>query len=321
MKRLVSRARSNYWVVLVVRSLAVAFIVATVAFSILRLAPGDPVATILGDQATPEAVARLRSQLGLDGNLLQQYLAFIGGLFQGDLGVSVTSRVPVVTIIVNSIGPTLALIAVSSVIGFLVSVPLGLFLALRPRSLLTKSVNFVSTLSLSTPGFYLGLLALMLFAVALGIAPVAGYDPSFPGMLRYLWLPALVVCGQLIPVLSRVFRTSVQRTLGEEFTEAAIVRGIPRWRYYVHYLVRPSLAPTIALLGYVAGQLLSSAVMIEMVFGFPGIGTQLVRAVSTRDYPTVQGIVLVFGVFVVLITALSEAVSTRIDHRIGRETP
>jgi ABC-type dipeptide/oligopeptide/nickel transport systems, permease components len=321
MKRLVSRARSNYWVVLVVRSLAVAFIVATVAFSILRLAPGDPVATILGDQATPEAVARLRSQLGLDGNLLQQYLAFIGGLFQGDLGVSVTSRVPVVTIIVNSIGPTLALIAVSSVIGFLVSVPLGLFLALRPRSVLTKSVNFVSTLSLSTPGFYLGLLALMLFAVALGIAPVAGYDPSFPGMLRYLWLPALVVCGQLIPVLSRVFRTSVQRTLGEEFTEAAIVRGIPRWRYYVHYLVRPSLAPTIALLGYVAGQLLSSAVMIEMVFGFPGIGTQLVRAVSTRDYPTVQGIVLVFGVFVVLITALSEAVSTRIDHRIGRETP
>lgn len=321
MKRLVSRARSNYWVVLVVRSLAVAFIVATVAFSILRLAPGDPVATILGDQATPEAVARLRSQLGLDGNLLQQYLAFIGGLFQGDLGVSVTSRVPVVTIIVNSIGPTLALIAVSSVIGFLVSVPLGLFLALRPRSVLTKSVNFVSTLSLSTPGFYLGLIALMLFAVALGIAPVAGYDPSFPGMLRYLWLPALVVCGQLIPVLSRVFRTSVQRTLGEEFTEAAIVRGIPRWRYYVHYLVRPSLAPTIALLGYVAGQLLSSAVMIEMVFGFPGIGTQLVRAVSTRDYPTVQGIVLVFGVFVVLITALSEAVSTRIDHRIGRETP
>ena len=317
MKRLVSRARSNYWVVLVVRSLAVAFIVATVAFSILRLAPGDPVATILGDQATPEAVARLRSQLGLDGNLLQQYLAFIGGLFQGDLGVSVTSRVPVVTIIVNSIGPTLALIAVSSVIGFLVSVPLGLFLALRPRSLLTKSVNFVSTLSLSTPGFYLGLLALMLFAVALGIAPVAGYDPSFPGMLRYLWLPALVVCGQLIPVLSRVFRTSVQRTLGEEFTEAAVVRGVSLPRYLVHYLIRPSLAPTVALLGYLAGQLLSAAVMIEMVFGFPGIGTQLVRAVSTRDYPTVQGTVLVFGVLVVVISALSEAVSRRIDHRIG----
>jgi len=317
MRRLFAAARANYWLALVTRSVLVAFVVATVAFSILRLAPGDPVSAILGDQASPEAVARLRSELGLDGSIVEQYLSFLAGILRGDLGNSVTSRVPVTTIIAGSIGPTLALILVSTIIGFVVAVPLGLFLALRPSSIGTKVINLLSTLSLATPGFYLGLLALMLFAVALGIAPVAGYDPTFPGMLGYLWLPSLVVCGQLIPVLSRVFRTSVQRTLGEEFTEAAVVRGVSLPRYLVHYLIRPSLAPTVALLGYLAGQLLSAAVMIEMVFGFPGIGTQLVRAVSTRDYPTVQGTVLVFGVLVVVISALSEAVSRRIDHRIG----
>lgn len=301
----------------VVRSLTVALLVATVAFSVLRLAPGDPVAVLLGDQATPEAAAQMRQKLGLTGSVFEQYLAFLGGAITGNLGESVTSGTPVAQVIARSLGPTLALVLAASLLGMIIAVPLGLWLALHPSTVGEKIVNIASTVLLATPGFYLGLIMLLLFAVRLGLAPVAGFDARFPQALYYLWLPALVVCGQLVPVLSRVFRVSVARTIREEFTEAAIVRGIPSSRYLIHYLVRPSIAPTLSLLGYLAGQLLGSAVVIEMVFGFPGIGTELVRAVAARDYPTVQGIVLTFGVLVVLITTLAELVTTRVDHRIG----
>lgn len=310
-----SAVRRHRVVRIVARGVAVSFIVSTVAFSVLRLAPGDPVISILGDQATPAAVEQMRDRLGLDGNVLVQYLHFVSGAVRGDLGDSITSRAPVSQIITDSLGPTLGLILLTALLSLLFSVPLGLKLALSPDGAFSKVFRVVASLSLATPGFFLGLLALLLFAIRWEVAPVAGWDSSFPGSLRYLWLPALVICAQLVPILARVFRASVVRTLGEEFIEAAIVRGVSRPRFLWHYLIRPSIAPTIALLGYITGQLLGASVMIEMVFSMPGIGTRLVRAVTTRDYPTVQGILLVFGVLVVLITVLSELVTQYIDPR------
>ncbi|NJC72959.1 ABC transporter permease [Planosporangium thailandense] len=299
------------------RGVAVSFIVATVAFSVLRFAPGDPVLAILGDQATPSAVTAMRAKLGLDGNIFVQYLRFLGHAVRGDLGTSITSGVPVARIIGDSIAPTLSLVAMTAILALIFSVPLGLRLALAPEGLFSKVFRVAASLSLAMPGFFLGLLALLLFAIRWGVAPVAGFTSTFPGALTYLWLPALVICAQLVPILARVFRASVLRTLDEEFIEAAIVRGVSRPRFYWHYLIRPSIAPTIALLGYITGQLLGASVMIEMVFSMPGIGTRLVRAVTTRDYPTVQGILLVFGVLVVLITTLSELVIKRLDPRAG----
>jgi peptide/nickel transport system permease protein len=311
-------ALRRHWAVrIVARGVAVSFIVATVAFSVLRFAPGDPVLAILGDQATPEAVTEMRERLGLDGNVLVQYFRFLWDAVRLDLGTSVTSGVPVGRIILDSIAPTLSLVVMTAVIALLLSVPIGLRVALAPDGLFSKVFRVVSSLSLATPGFFLGLLALLLFAIRWGMAPVAGFEPAFPDALAYVWLPALVICAQLVPILARVFRSSVTRTLDEEFIEAAIVRGVSRPRFHWHYLVRPSIAPTIALLGYITGQLLGASVMIEMVFGMSGIGTRLVRAVTTRDYPTVQGILLVFGVLVVLISTLSELVIRRLDPRAG----
>lgn len=312
-------ARRQRPVRIVARGVAVSLIVATVAFSVLRLAPGDPVLAILGDQATPAAVEQMRARLGLDGDILTQYLRFLGDAVQGDLGTSVTSGTPVARIVADSIAPTLWLILTTAVIALVLSVPVGLRLALAPDGPFSKVFRVVASLSLATPGFFLGLLALLLFAIRLGMAPVAGFDPSFPAALSYVWLPAVVICAQLVPILARVFRSSVLRTLDEEFIEAAIVRGVSRLRFWWHYLVRPSIAPTIALLGYVTGQLLGASVMIEMVFSMPGIGTQLVRAVTTRDYATVQGILLVFGVLVVLITTLSELLARYLDPRVGAD--
>lgn len=304
---------------IVVRGATVSLIVATVAFSVLRFAPGDPVLAILGDQATPQAAAQLRERLGLDGSLPVQYARFLGDAFRGDLGTSITRGVPVTRIIADSLAPTLSLVLLTALIALVLSVPIGLRLAQAPNGLFSKVFRVVASLALATPGFFLGLLALLLFAIRLGLAPVAGFEPSFPAALAYVWLPALVICAQLVPILARVFRSSVTRTLEEEFVEAAIVRGVSRPRFYWHYLVRPSIAPTVALLGYITGQLIGASVMIEMVFSMPGIGTQLVQAVTTRDYPTVQGILLVFGVLVVLITTLSELVIRRLDPRVGAE--
>ncbi len=305
---------------IIARGLVVAFAVATVAFSIIRLAPGDPVLAILGDQATPEAADALRTQLGLDGNVFTQYVTYLGNLLQGDLGVSITSRTPVSRIVSESIGPTVSLVALTSLIAIIFSIPIGLRLALRPDGTFSGVFRIVSSFFLATPGFFLGLLALLLFATQLGIAPVAGLEGGFPEALEYLWLPAVVICAQLIPILARVFRSSVERTLDEEFVEIAIVKGVRPSGFYWNYLIRPSIAPTVALLGYVMGQLLGASVMIEMVFDLPGIGTQLVRAVTTRDYPTVQGIILVFGFIVVLITTFSEIAIGYLDPRTaGRE--
>lgn len=302
---------------IVARGVAVAFVVATVAFSVLRFAPGDPVLSILGDQATPDAAAQMRERLGLDGNVFLQYLRFLGEAVRGDLGNSITSGAPVLTIIGDSLLPTLSLVLITAMFSLILSVPVGLRLALAPDGAFSKVFRIVASLSISTPGFFLGLLALLLFSIRWKVAPVAGFEATFPGALAYLWLPALVICAQLVPILARVFRSSVLRTLDEEFVEAAIVRGVSRPRFYWHYLIRPSIAPTIALLGYVSGQLLGASVMIEMVFSMPGIGTQLVRAVTTRDYPTVQGILLVFGLIVVLITTLSELFIRYLDPRAG----
>jgi len=310
----------RHWAVGIVgRGIAVSFIGATVAFSVLRLAPGDPVLAILGDRATPDAVEEMRTRLGLDGNVLVQYFRFLGGVVQGDLGTSITSNVPVARIILDSIAPTLSLVSLTAVLALVLSVPLGLRLALAPEGLLSKVFPVVASLGVATPGFFLGLLALLLFAVRWGMAPVSGFEPTFPEALAYLWLPALVMCAQLVPILARVFRSSVMRTLDEEFIEAAIVRGVSRYRFYWHYLIRPSIAPTIALLGFITGQLLGASVMIEMVFSMPGIGTRLVRAVTARDYPTVQGILLVFGVLVVVITTLSELLIKYLDPRAGSD--
>ncbi|HEY8474174.1 MAG TPA: ABC transporter permease [Natronosporangium sp.] len=299
------------------RGVAVSFIVATVAFSVLRLAPGDPVLAILSDQATPQAIEDMRKRLGLDGHLLVQYGRFLWDAVRGDLGTSITSGVPVVRIIADSITPTLTLVAMTAVISLLLSIPIGLRVALVPDGWFARVFRVVASFALATPGFFLGLLALLLFSIRLGLAPVAGFEPGFPAALAYVWLPALVISAQLVPILARVFRASVTRTLDEEFIEAAIVRGVSRSRFQWHYLIRPSVAPTIALLGYITGQLLGASVMIEMVFGMPGIGTRLVRAVTTRDYPTVQGILLIFGVLVVLISTLSELVIRRLDFRVG----
>jgi len=299
------------------RSLLVAASVMLVAFSLMRLSPGDPVVVLLGENATEQSIARMREQLGLDGSILDQLIRYLAGLAQGDLGRSVVFSTPVSTLIGQAMPVTLQLMLVSIALTVLVAVPVAVYVALHPTGRVASLFLIGSSFSVSLPGFFVGLMALLVAAVWLKIAPVAGIVGNLPEAIRYLWLPSLVICLALVPILARVLAASISSTLREEFVEVAIVRGVRGRTFAWRYLIRPSIAPTLSLLSYIIGSLFASAVVIELVFNLPGTGTLLVGAVAGRDYPLVQGIVLFSGVFVVVVGTIADIITVKIDPRVA----
>ena len=297
------------------RAFLVSFGVMLVAFMLLRLAPGDPAATLLGDQATPENLKALREELGLTGTLLEQLARYLGGVLRGDLGTSLASNQPVLALIGRALPVTVWLILLTATMSLLVAVPLGLAAAIYHRSWFGHAFRVTVSLLLATPVFFSGLVLILFFSMRLKMAPVAGYEADFPVILRYLWLPALTLCTVLVPILSRVLQSSIIDTTEQEFVETAIVRGLPRRVTMWRYLVRPSVAPTVSLLAYMMGQLVGSAIVIEAIFGLPGMGTLLIDAVRVRDYPLIQGGVAVLGLVVVLVGFVSDMSSAWLDPR------
>jgi peptide/nickel transport system permease protein len=299
-----------------VQAVFVALAVMIVAFSLMRLAPGDPVRTLLGDLATDELVAEYRERLGLTGSFLDQLWSYMTGAATGDLGTSIVTGDGVTTTIARVLPVTLWLVAVTLTFAITFSVLLALTVALSRRRWVGLVFRVMTSISLATPVFFTGLVAILLVSMKFGLAPVAGYKPGFPGNLQYLWLPALVNCGVMVPILSRVLHSSLLATLDEEFVETGIVKGVPRRTWFWRYLLRPSLAPTVALVGYMSGQMMSAAVIVELMFGLPGMGTELVNAVYQRDYAVVQGSVMVFGLFVVVVGLVGDVLSRWIDARV-----
>lgn len=297
------------------RSLLVAIGVTTVSFSILRLAPGDPALAILGDNATEADIEAFREALGLNGSLLQQFLDYVGPLLRGDLGRSIVTNQRVVDLIRDAVPVTLALITVAMVLAFIVALPLSVPAAKYRHGVFGLVFRVTTSMSLSVPVFFSGLVLILLVALRFDFFPVGGYRPGFPGNLRYLLLPALAACGSLVPIFVRVLQSSVAETMEEAFVESAVVRGLSGPRLVWRYLLRPSLAPTIALMSYIVGSLLGTAVVLELVFNLPGVGTRLLAAVFSRDYPVVQGIVFVMGIIVVLANLLADLASGWLDPR------
>lgn len=303
---------------IVLRAILVAAAVTWVSFSLIRLTPGDPAILLLGDQATDELLARMREQLGLNGSYFEQLGRYAAGLLRGDLGKSVVFSAPVTQLIGQAVPITLQLMLVAISMTVLFAVPIGVFVALNPKGRLASVFLVLASLFVSTPGFFTGLMGILIAAVWLKVAPVAGIVGNLPEAIQYLWLPSLVIAFALTPILARVLIASITDTLREEFVEVAIVRGVRGWTFAWRYLIRPSIAPTLSLLSYVVGTLFASAVVIELVFNLPGTGTLLVSAVAGRDYPVVQGIVLFSGVFVVLVGTIADVVTVWIDPRVGR---
>lgn len=298
------------------RAVVVSFWVMVVAFLLIRLSPGDPVSASLGADATPEAVEALRARLGLDVDPFTQFWQYFTGLFQGDLGSSLISSVPVTEMLRTNLPVTLWLIMTTVAMTIVISIPLAMFVALARIPGLPYVFRTLTAIGLAIPSFLVALLLLYQFGYIWAISPIFGYDPTFPANMQYLWLPALVNCVVLVPVLSRVLYSSILDTMDEEFVETGVIRGVRSLRFFWFYVLRPSLAPTVVLLSYMMGVMVGSTVILEIIFALPGIGRELVTAVTMRDYPVVQSIILVFGVLVVFLSLIGDIVASLLDPRV-----
>lgn len=297
------------------RMVLVAFGVVLITFSMIHLVPGNPAESILGDRATPASVQALERQLHLNESLPQQFWLFLSDVLHGNLGTSLIQNRPVVSLIVNPFLVTLWLIAVAVIMSVLVGVPVGLLSAPAGRRWLELGLGIAVILCLATPPFVVGFGLLLVFGVGLHVAPAGGWGTNWITDLSYIWLPAVALSAYLTPVIARVVRQRASDIGLHGFIEAAIARGLGPARVTVRHVLPNALLPLITVIGLNIGALISGAVIIEIVFNLPGIGTTLVLAVLQRDYPVVQGITLMIGLIVVVVNALTDLLYLVVDPR------
>lgn len=291
----------------------VLFAVTLISFLLMYLSPGDPVTALLeagGSVPDPAVVAQKRHELGLDQPVYVQYLQWVGGLFQGNLGTSIGSGRPVVTELLARMPATLFLAVVSMALALAVSVPLGCLCAQHRDSAFDRIVQLLTFAGAAVPGFLMALLLVFIFALCLHWLPSIG---SLRGAGWVLPVLTLVLCESA--VLIRQVRTLVLQELGQDYVRAARLRGISRHAVLVRSVLK-AVAPTIVVLAAMSfAQLLGGSAIIETIFNWPGIGAYAVQAVFTRDYPVVQGYVLLMAIFFVVVNLAADVVQTRLDPR------
>ena len=285
--------------------------VSLAVFLLIHLVPGDPVEVMLGDSARPADRAALRSQLGLDRPLVDQLAGWWGGLLQLDLGLSLHSRRPITELVIERLPATLELTAAALAVALAVALPLGVVAALSRGGWWDRGAMGVSLLGVSIPNFWLGPVLILVFSLGLGWLPVSGREA--PGSLV---LPAVTLGTALAAVLARMLRAALLEVLGEDYIRTARAKGLGDLRVTLRHALPNAALPVVTLLGLQLGALLGGAVVTETVFGWPGVGQLTVEAIQKRDYPLVQGCVLLISVAYVLINTLTDLVYGWIDPRV-----
>lgn len=285
--------------------------VVTLVFSLIHLVPGDPVQAMLGDSAAPQDIAELRGRLGLDRPLLVQYGSFLKQLAAGSLGTSLRTNQPVTAAIAERMPATIELAAAAMVFATIVAIPLGILAAVRAGTRVDYAATTLALIGISVPNFWLGPLLAIVFSIALGWLPVSGR-----GTLAHLVLPAITLGAPLAAVLARMTRASVIEELRELYVLAARARGVSAARAVLKHAFRNSLIPIVTVLGLQIGAVLTGAVITETIFAWPGVGRLLIQSISFRDYPLVQGCILLIAVAYVTMNLLTDIVYGMIDPRI-----
>jgi peptide/nickel transport system permease protein len=299
-----------------IQSLFVLWAVASATFLLVHVIPGDPARGILGNHATPETLREVRHQLGLDVGLPHAYAVYMTGLLHGDFGTSIDYRpLSAMHIIGPRIAPSVLLVLYTLVISAVITGPLAIWAALRRDRLADHAIRGLSTIGFVMPSFWLGLLLAYLFGVQLHLLPVLGYQGGI-GAISSLTLPALTLALSIAPFFVRSLRSSTIDTLSSEFVRATRARGLSNRRVVVRHVLRNSLVSTVTLLGVMGGTLLSLTVIVENVFGIPGLGALIVQSVNARDYPVVQATTIIFALGVVLANFLSDLAYARLDPRV-----
>ncbi len=288
--------------------------VATLVFSLIHLVPGDPAQAMLGDGASATDVADLRTRLGLDRPLLEQYGRFMSGLVRGDLGTSFRTSQPVATAIAERIPATVELALASMLVAVLVALPLGIIAAVRRATFADYTAMTIALAGISIPNFWLGPMLAIVFAVQLGWLPVSGR-----GGWQSLILPAISLGAALAAILARMTRASLLEELRELYVRAARARGVSSSRAILGHALRNSLIPLVTILGLQFGAVLTGAVITETIFAWPGVGRLLIQSISFRDYPLVQGCILLIAITYVSVNLVTDLVYGALDPRIRYE--
>jgi len=290
----------------------------TLLFFMIHLVPGDPARILLGPRATPEMIANISAQMGLDQPLPVQILKFFGNLLRGDMGMDVITNRPVAATVFDQLPYTLWLIFTAIVGAMLIGIPLGCYSALHRNSLADRITGIISVACITAPAFVVALYSLLIFAVTLKWFPAvgAGDRGDFGDQLAHLVLPAFAIGLSWVGYLSRLVRASMLEVLGDNHIRTAHAYGLPESTVVYRYALKLAVLPTVTVIGVGMGFLLSAALFTEIVFARPGIGKLIFDSITTRNYPVVMGSVLISTIMFVISTTLSDLVNAWLDPRI-----
>jgi peptide/nickel transport system permease protein len=294
-------------------------VVAVVIFAMLHLAPGDPAAVIAGDYATVEEVAKVREQLGLHRPLVVQFASWIGAVAQGDLGLSIYNRQPVSAMILQRVEPTLALAVCTLLVSLSAAIPMGILAAWKAGTWIDRSIMGFAVLGFSFPVFVIGYGLIYFFSLHLELLPVQGYVSIRHGLgefLPYMIMPSLALGWALMALFARMTRTSMLEVLNQDYIRTAHAKGLSNARVLLGHALKNAAVPIVTTVGIGIALVIGGVVVTETVFAIPGVGRLTVDAILRRDYPVIQGVVLVFSAVYVLINLAIDLSYTLLDPRI-----
>jgi peptide/nickel transport system permease protein len=292
---------------------------ATIVFFLLRLVPGDPVAAMLGREYTPEAAAQIRKNLGLDKPLYAQYYTWMGNVARGDLGKSIDTRESVTLQIKRALPKTLSITILAFIIGCVVAVPMGVLAALKRDSVFDYAASITTFIGISLPTFWFGIVFILIFAVKFRWFPSVGYVSPSDGLwpwFKHLLLPALAAGVGQAAVLMRFVRAGLLEVLGSDYVRTARAKGLSERKVIVNHAMRTSMIPVVTVAGLSLAGLLGGLVITETVFSISGIGRLLTTAIFAKDYPIVQGVILLITMIFVLANLAVDVLYTFLDPRI-----
>jgi peptide/nickel transport system permease protein len=291
--------------------------VTVLVFLLIHLVPGDPARTILGNQATDARVAALRHLWGLDRPLPVQYAKFLGRLVHGDLGTSLFYSVGAGHLVIQRLPATLWLIGFGTILSVVIAVPLAAFAATHRDRIGDHVVRAVPLVGLGFPPFWVGIMLLLLFGLHLGRPfPVGGYGTGFVGHLHSMFLPSLTVALAIAPILVRSLRASLLEVLESEYIATARSKGLPERRVLFRHALRNAIISTVTVLGVNIGYLVGGTLLVEQVYGLPGVGQLMIASINQRDFPVVQAVTFAFAVMVVLVYLVTDVVHALLDPRV-----
>jgi peptide/nickel transport system permease protein len=303
----------------ILATIPVMAIVALFVFSLLYIAPGDPAAVIAGDQASPADIERIRQGLGLDRPFLVQFGSWLWHILHGDLGTSIFTNLPVSALIAQRIEPTLSLMVLTLVLTIVVAVPLGVVAAWNAGSWVDRTIMGFAVFAFSLPVFVVGYVLAYVFALRFEWLPVQGYTPLAEGLwpwLQNLILPAVALGSVYIALIARITRASMLEVLQQDYIRTARAKGLDRRSILFVHALKNAAVPIVTVIGIGVALLIGGAVVTESVFAIPGLGRLTIDAILRRDYPVIQGIVLLFSFLYVLVNLMVDLTYTLVDPRI-----